>query len=110
MAIGALDFSSNYAMLPALLTAGRVQEAMPAPAGAAAPKISFSDFLSEAMADTVAGDYASKTAGIGLLLGEDPDLHSIPIAEQKAEILLNLTVQIRNKMVESYQEIMRMQV
>ena len=109
MAIEALNFN-NYALLPSLITAGRVQETAPVITAGETPRISFSDFLSEAMAGTVAGDYESKAAGIDLLLGGEQDLHSIPIAEQKAEILLNLTVQIRNKMVESYQEIMRMQV
>lgn len=44
------------------------------------------------------------------ILGEDVNLHSITIAGQKAKLSLELTLQIRNKAIEAYQEIMRMQV
>ena len=41
--------------------------------------------------------------------GEE-DIHNALIALQKANLALGLTVQVRNKVVEAYQEIMRMQV
>ena len=45
-----------------------------------------------------------------LINGEDVELHDVMIASQKASITLNATLEIRNKVVEAYQEIMRMQV
>lgn len=42
--------------------------------------------------------------------GELPDVHKLLIESQKAELNLQLTVQIRNKVIEAYQEIMRTQV
>ncbi|NHN28387.1 flagellar hook-basal body complex protein FliE [Paenibacillus agricola] len=42
--------------------------------------------------------------------GEISDVHQIVIASEKASLGLELTVQIRNKMIEAYQEVMRMQV
>lgn len=39
-----------------------------------------------------------------------PDIHEIMISMGKASLALYLTIEIRNKLVESYQEIMRMQV
>jgi flagellar hook-basal body complex protein FliE len=42
--------------------------------------------------------------------GAISDVHQIMIASEKASLGLELTVQIRNKMIEAYQEIMRMQV
>jgi len=45
-----------------------------------------------------------------LLSGEIDDLHSVTIAAQKAEMSLNLVIQVRNKIVDAYNEIMRMQV
>ncbi|MDR0324833.1 MAG: flagellar hook-basal body complex protein FliE [Oscillospiraceae bacterium] len=111
MAIDSLNFN-NYTWLPSLMTAGNVQDAIPTAPVATdeVPRISFSDFLSDAVGNTIASDAESSAAGMDLLLGGEQDLHSVLIAGQKAEVLLNLTVQIRNKMVESYQEIMRMQV
>ena len=45
-----------------------------------------------------------------LVLGELGDLHQLTIALEQANIALQLTTQIRNKIIEAYQEIMRMQV
>lgn len=42
--------------------------------------------------------------------GEGIDLHQAMIAAQKAELALQFTVQIRNRALEAYQEIIRMQV
>lgn len=42
--------------------------------------------------------------------GEDVDLHTVMIAAQKANITLSATLEIRNKVVEAYQEIMRMNI
>jgi len=38
------------------------------------------------------------------------DIHDVVIAGEKAKLSLDLTLQIRNKAVEAYQEILRMQV
>lgn len=43
-------------------------------------------------------------------VGGDVDLHDVMIAGEKASVAMQLTLQIRNKMVEAYQEVMRMQV
>lgn len=44
------------------------------------------------------------------IFGDEVDLHNIVIAGEKARISLELTLQIRNKAMEAYQEIMRMQI
>ena len=41
-------------------------------------------------------------------LGKRNDLHEIMIATEKASISLSFLLQIRNKLLEAYQEIMRM--
>lgn len=43
-------------------------------------------------------------------LGQEADLHRAIIAMEKANLALGLTVQVRNKVIEAYQEIMRMQL
>ena len=45
-----------------------------------------------------------------LLIGESDDLAGLLIDAQKAELSLNLALQIRNKFVDAYNEIIRMQV
>jgi flagellar hook-basal body complex protein FliE len=45
-----------------------------------------------------------------LMTGESTDLHTTVIAMQKADISFQMMMQVRNKIVQAYQEIMRMQV
>lgn len=45
-----------------------------------------------------------------LSTGEVKNLHEVTIAAQKASISLQLTVQVRDKAMEAYQEVMRMQI
>ncbi|MGI6129410.1 MAG: flagellar hook-basal body complex protein FliE [bacterium] len=45
-----------------------------------------------------------------MIIGGDIETHEVMLAVQKAELALELTQSVRNKVVESYQEIMRMQV
>lgn len=45
-----------------------------------------------------------------VLLGDNQNLHQSVIAMQEASLSFNLMVQVRNKVVESYQELMRLPV
>ena len=45
-----------------------------------------------------------------LATGKSSNLHETMIAVEKADIALRLMVQVRNKMIDAYQEIMKMQV
>ena len=44
------------------------------------------------------------------LSGEQEELHSVVLAAQRADLEFELFLQVRNKVVQAYQEIMRMQV
>jgi flagellar hook-basal body complex protein FliE len=81
-----------------------------APAAAAAPGGSaFSDGLNKLLASVDSSAGEANTAVSGMLDGTG-DVHTAMIALQKAEMNLNLTVQIRNKLVQAYQDVMRMTV
>jgi flagellar hook-basal body complex protein FliE len=43
-------------------------------------------------------------------VGKRSDLHEVVVATEKADISFKLLLQVRNKLLEAYQEIMRMQV
>jgi flagellar hook-basal body complex protein FliE len=45
-----------------------------------------------------------------LMAGESQDLHTTVIAMQKADLSFQMMMQVRNKIVQAYQEIMRMQL
>lgn len=45
-----------------------------------------------------------------LILGEEENLHNTVLAYEKANLALQLTIEVRNKIVEAFQEIMRIQM
>ena len=71
---------------------------------------SFGAFLKEAINDVNSNQIESDRMTEKLALGKDVDLHEVMIAAQKASIALNATMEVRNKVVEAYQEIIRMPV
>jgi flagellar hook-basal body complex protein FliE len=44
------------------------------------------------------------------MTGESQDLHTTVMAMQKADLSFQMMMQVRNKLVQAYQEIMRMQM
>lgn len=70
----------------------------------------FGTFLKEAIENTNVQQIESDKLTQKLVLGEQVDLHEVMIAAQKASITLNTTMEVRNKVVEAYQEIIRMPV
>ena len=71
---------------------------------------SFGEFLSDSLKEVNTLKKQSEVANMKLAAGQVEDISEVVIAGEKASIALQLTMQVRNKMVEAYQEIMRMQV
>lgn len=70
----------------------------------------FSNILSEAIQMAEQTDKQDKSSALALLTGEADDIAGVMIDAQKSQISLSLTVQLRNKLMDSYQEILNMQV
>jgi flagellar hook-basal body complex protein FliE len=75
--------------------------------GTASP--GFADALRKAV-DAVESTTGDANTAIGRMLDGTGDVHEAVIALQKADTTLQLTVQIRNKIVQAYQDIMRMSI
>ena len=71
---------------------------------------SFADILSGSFKTAEEADAADKVSSLELLTGQTDDLSGLLLDAQKAELSLNLALQIRNKVIDAYNEIMRMQV
>lgn len=71
---------------------------------------SFGTYLKKAINEVNKLQMESDVATKKLALGEKIELHEVMIAGQKASISMQAALEIRNKAVEAYQEIMRMQV
>jgi flagellar hook-basal body complex protein FliE len=80
-----------------------------ATAGAAPGAGAFAESLQKMLGqvEKTAGD---ANAAVGNMLDKTGDVHDAMIALQRAEMSLQLTVQVRNKLVQAYQDIMRMPV
>ncbi|RNF38758.1 flagellar hook-basal body complex protein FliE [Planococcus salinus] len=70
----------------------------------------FSEMLKQQLENVNQSQKASDVLTNQLAAGEAKDIHEVMITSQKASLSLQLTTQVRNKVVEAYQEIMRMQV
>lgn len=71
---------------------------------------SFSDIFGDALDNFKETEAQALAANEALLTGESDDLHGAMIASKKAEMAVSLAVQIRNKVISAYNEVMNMQV
>jgi flagellar hook-basal body complex protein FliE len=70
----------------------------------------FGEFLTEALGEVNSLQQTAATASYNLAAGKLQDISQVTIATEKATIAMQLTMQVRNKMIDAYQEIMRTQV
>ena len=71
---------------------------------------SFGDTLNQAIADVNGLQQQAGKAVEKMVAGESTDLHEVMIAVEKARTSFDLLMEIRNKTIDVYREIMRMQV
>jgi flagellar hook-basal body complex protein FliE len=79
------------------------------PSSVAPQEAGFADALKQ-LIGAVEGSAGEANQAIGRMLDGTGDVHEAMIAMQRAEHMLQLTVQIRNKVVQAYQDVMRMTV
>ena len=79
-------------------------------AGAAGQPGEFQSVLSSAI-DSIQSLQNNAAGSVQkFLTGENEEIHTTVLATQKAELAFELGLQIRNKVVDAYQEIMKMQM
>ncbi len=113
MNAGGIDSSRIEAMIAQLKAAAtRPAEAGTAPDGlAGTAKVNFADSLKASIEQVSTSQIKAEEAGKGFAMGDDRvSLSDVMIGMQKANIAFQATVQVRNKLVSAYHEIMNMQV
>jgi|SRR5271156_6012580 len=70
----------------------------------------FQSILSEAMGSVEQFQQNSANSISKFLSGEDQEVHKVALATQQAELSFDLFLQVRNKVVSAYQEVMKMQM
>ena len=85
---------------------------VPGPAGGdrVAGSLGFGDTLARALTEVNDLQQNAAAAASSLARGEHANMADTVLAVEKANISLSFTVQIRNKLLEAYQELMRMQI
>ena len=98
------------------LTAGMLQLQAPSLAAstiAASPKGAaggFQALLASAISKTNELQQQAELKETRFMAGDVEELHGLMIAQEKASLAFQLTMQVRNKLVDAYQEVMRMQI
>jgi flagellar hook-basal body complex protein FliE len=70
----------------------------------------FGQALSNAISGLNESQNAADDASVRMAAGEPIDLHEVMLARETASLDFQLAVQVRNKLVEAYQDVMRMQI
>ncbi len=78
-------------------------------AGDGAPK-TFADAMGKLMRDANETQVAANEAAQEVAAGRNKDLHGAMLSMEKADLQFRLLAQVRNKVIDAYREIMRMQV
>lgn len=113
MIFGAIESGSMLAgvgrmAISSIETIGRIGPSTPAPAGVTPTGgASFGEVLGKALETVNETNRDANSAVIGMLNGS-VDVHEAMLALHEAEESLQLTIAVRNKFVQAYQDIMRM--
>ena len=70
----------------------------------------FSDILKNALDDANKLKVDSDNLTEDYILGKNDNLHEVMIASQKAEVSIMFVTEVRNRLMDAYQEFMRMQI
>lgn len=114
MNVGGIDNSRIQSMM-AQLKAAAAKPAQapvgPVPLDAGAAKVNFADALKNSIAEVSEAQLSAGAKGKAFTMGDDSvSLSDVMVSMQKASIGFQATVQVRNKLVSAYHEIMNMQV
>lgn len=71
---------------------------------------SFGDFLKNLAEETNTSQIVADNKMQEVAAGRNKDLHGAVLAMEKADVNFRMLAQVRNKVIEAYREIMRMQV
>lgn len=119
MNVGGIDSSRIEAMMAQLKAAASKPAAAPAGLGgvaatglaAPAARVDFADALKSSLEQVSGTQKHAEQLGKRFAMGDDSvSLSDTMIAMQKSSINFQATVQVRNKLVSAYHEIMNMQV
>ncbi|HDK7159426.1 TPA: flagellar hook-basal body complex protein FliE [Clostridium botulinum] len=72
--------------------------------------VSFSEILKDKLDGVNAKQVKSDNSTEAFIKGDEIDIHNVMLNAEEAKMSMELAVQVRNKLVEAYQELSRMQL
>jgi len=84
--------------------------ARPDAAGSAAPQGQFASLVKQYVDHTNVQQQEASKAAVDLATGKSQNVSDTMLALQKADVSFQLMLSVRNKLVDAYREVMRMQV
>lgn len=101
------DFQINGIPFPNPVIKSRPDEVQPATTGHDSTGASFGDLLENAIQEVSHLQQKAGAESQKLLTGNTQDIHTAMVALQKADVSFQMMMQVRNKLVSAYQEIMK---
>lgn len=101
---------ASVAALAALQPGATLGAAAPAAASNSSAPDVFANLLQRELTSLDATVGAAESAMRDLAAGKSVQLHEVMISLERARISVQTFVQVRNKLIESYQDLMRMQL
>lgn len=105
------DFLAPVSALPAIdPTAAAVSTSSIASSGSVAPAAGFGQLVSQGLEQVNASLLDSQVDMQRLAAGDVGNLHQVMLKLEESRLSFQLMLQVRNRLLESYQDVMRMQV
>ena len=109
--IGSIQQAQMRSLLgPSPIQSGETRPGMAPLEGADTDGPSFNEVLKASIDEVNRLQNEASQAQQDLVTGANRDVHSTMIAMQKADVSFKLMMEVRNKIVDAYKEVMRMQV
>ncbi|MCL2767058.1 MAG: flagellar hook-basal body complex protein FliE [Peptococcaceae bacterium] len=95
----------SYIPIPPVPPLAPGQEAVPE-----RNQFSFAEMLNNAIVEVNGAKLKADELTLAFLTGELKDYHTLAIALQESSLTMQMAIEVRNKVIEAYQEVTRMQV
>ena len=106
-----MEFVPPIAALPSIAPLAAPADALPGAAAAgAAASSGFASAVTQGLQQVDRGLQASQADLRSLAAGDVSNLHQVMVRLEESRLSMQLVLQVRNRLLESYQELMRMQV
>ena len=101
----------NIPSIPSLSPlAGSAQTGAGGAMGGAQGEVGFGDLLKQALQEVNQASTQADVEARNLMTGQSADMHTAMLAVQKADLSFQMMMAVRSKLIDAYNQVMRMQM